>query len=276
MTPAHSQSWKLECVSVFRANFAAIEPAALSRFMIAEEGGLVLQLVNDGCMLIEQAGQMVRLTPGNMLVRDSAKHKLPVVLEAGDVTVVHIPKRRLVERGWTLNAARGPVIPDITSVDMRAVSELIRCAAHHSNSIGIDLRQCIERQLLDLLEVILSAHAYMSRRRGPEEIVFRAKAFIERHYKDIDLDAQRVAEAVSVSSKHLQRLFNSQGLTVMRYLWKVRLDHATTLLRRGHDSALTIQAIAWQCGFSSAAHFSRAFKRTYGVSPSVMRQERAC
>jgi AraC-like DNA-binding protein len=57
----------------------------------------------------------------------------------------------------------------------------------------------------------------------------------------------------------------------MRYLWQARLERAGLLLRtRGaHDSS--IQEIAWQCGFTTAAHFSRLFKRQYGVSPSDFR-----
>lgn len=271
---AHPQFWALGRVSVSRANYAKLESAAAPHFMTTEEGGLILQLVNDGFLQVEQAGQMVRLVPGNMLVSDANNRNLPVAIDAADVTVVYIPKQHLIERGWTLETSRGPLLSDIASADMRAVTELIRCAAHLSNSTGIDLQQHIERQLLDLLEVILQAHAYLSGRRGAEAIVYRAKAFIQHNYKDVDLDAQRVAEAVSISHKHLQRLFSSQGLTVMRYVWKVRLDHAAAMLKRSKGGALTIQEVAWQCGFASPAHFSRTFKRMYGIAPSTMRQRR--
>ncbi len=33
-----------------------------------------------------------------------------------------------------------------------------------------------------------------------------------------------------------------------------------------------IQQIGFKCGFSSSAHFSRAFKRVYGVTPGVYRK----
>jgi hypothetical protein len=34
---------------------------------------------------------------------------------------------------------------------------------------------------------------------------------------------------------------------------------------------LRIEEVAWRCGFSSAAHFSRLFKQRYGATPKELR-----
>lgn len=91
-----------------------------------------------------------------------------------------------------------------------------------------------------------------------------AEAFIESVPEQWSIIALRIP-------KHLQRLFRSQGTSVMRHIVQVRLEHAHTLLRTGASDATSVQGIAWQCGFSTAAHFSRVFKQRFGVSPrSVM------
>jgi AraC-like DNA-binding protein len=57
----------------------------------------------------------------------------------------------------------------------------------------------------------------------------------------------------------------------MRHVWQVRLEHAYALLRANASGATSVQEIAWQSGFSTAAHFSRVFKQRFGVPPrSVM------
>lgn len=56
--------------------------------------------------------------------------------------------------------------------------------------------------------------------------------------------------------------------TPMDYVREVRLREAARLLRRGD---LGIDAVAERAGFASRSHFSRAFRATFGQSPSAWR-----
>ena len=51
----------------------------------------------------------------------------------------------------------------------------------------------------------------------------------------------------------------------MRYVWSLRLEHAARLLADAPRSP--IAEVAFQCGFANAAHFSRAFKERYAMTP---------
>ncbi len=51
----------------------------------------------------------------------------------------------------------------------------------------------------------------------------------------------------------------------MRYAWSLRVEHAAQLLVQ--TPKCSIQEIAYQCGFVSTAHFSRAFKERYAMTP---------
>jgi transcriptional regulator GlxA family with amidase domain len=82
-----------------------------------------------------------------------------------------------------------------------------------------------------------------------------------------------VARAAGVSPRQLNRLFlEHRGCTFLEDYHRLRLEHAERLLRQ---SALSVSEIAFASGFSSASHFSRAFRRRYAVSPGAARASTA-
>jgi AraC-like DNA-binding protein len=54
----------------------------------------------------------------------------------------------------------------------------------------------------------------------------------------------------------------------MQYLRHLRMQHAQELLRR---SFLSIKEVAFLCGAKDLSHFVRAFKKEYGLTPSLFR-----
>ena len=78
-----------------------------------------------------------------------------------------------------------------------------------------------------------------------------------------------VAAAVHASPFHLARLFQRQhGVPLHRYLLGLRLRAALERLLGGEHS---ISDLARDVGFSSHAHFTDAFRREFGCTPSDVR-----
>ncbi len=74
-----------------------------------------------------------------------------------------------------------------------------------------------------------------------------------------------VAEHCHVSSSHLAREFRKQtGVSVTTYLHQIRLSLAKRLLIETND---TVLSVALDCGFESAEHFHRIFKRHTEMTP---------
>ena len=94
-----------------------------------------------------------------------------------------------------------------------------------------------------------------------------ANRYLETRILDPRLNADRIARACAVSRATLYRAFEDQG-GVVRHLQRRRLDLAREALARRIDGMPAIADIAAAHGFSSPAHFSRAFRDRFGMPPS--------
>jgi len=95
----------------------------------------------------------------------------------------------------------------------------------------------------------------------------RAARFLRPRLRDPHLTADRIARACAVSRATLYRAFEEEA-GLMRYIQRRRLDLAHEALARRTDGSPSIADIAHDHGFASPAHFSRAFRERFGVSPS--------
>jgi AraC-like DNA-binding protein len=84
---------------------------------------------------------------------------------------------------------------------------------------------------------------------------------------------EELAEAVSLSTRHLARRFRATfGCTPHTYITARRLDQSRKLLL---EHRMKVHEIAEALGFSSVATFSRWFSQHFGVSPSQFREDPA-
>jgi transcriptional regulator GlxA family with amidase domain len=75
-----------------------------------------------------------------------------------------------------------------------------------------------------------------------------------------------VAHLAKVTTRQLERLFHQHfGCSPSRYYADLRLKRARSLL---NQTAMPVLDVAFACGFPSYAHFSRSYKRLFGLSPT--------
>jgi transcriptional regulator GlxA family with amidase domain len=78
-----------------------------------------------------------------------------------------------------------------------------------------------------------------------------------------------IADEVGVSCRQMERMFAKYlGMSPKRYSDKLRLEHARELLMQ---TRLTVLEVAVACGFVSAAHFSKLYRKRFGIPPSAER-----
>jgi AraC-like DNA-binding protein len=93
----------------------------------------------------------------------------------------------------------------------------------------------------------------------------RVRAYIRAHLDDPSLSLLVIADALQVSPRTLNRLFAPIGTTPMRWVMRERLALGLRTLQQ--KPARRVTDVAFDCGFSDLSHFSRLFKKEFGLSP---------
>lgn len=102
--------------------------------------------------------------------------------------------------------------------------------------------------------------------RRPDERVQRIIAFAAAHL-DRPLTLESASQGVHLSGSRLRHLFVEQtGLAFRTYLLWLRLVRAVQLYSEG----VSLTEAAHSAGFSDSAHFSRVFKRTFGLPATTL------
>ncbi|NML21461.1 helix-turn-helix transcriptional regulator [Pseudoflavitalea sp. G-6-1-2] len=104
---------------------------------------------------------------------------------------------------------------------------------------------------------------------GDKDKIYAARELLLQ-MKDAPPTLQQLARLCYTNEYKLKNgfkeLFND---TVFGYLNTVKLEEAKTLIQNTHKS---IAEIAADCGYANPQHFSRAFKKKYGITPGVLRK----
>ncbi|QPC42885.1 GlxA family transcriptional regulator [Kaustia mangrovi] len=88
---------------------------------------------------------------------------------------------------------------------------------------------------------------------------------------DAPLTTAAIATRQGITARTLETLFRQAlGETPGAYYLRLRLNAARRLVR---DSRIPLADIAARTGFSSAASFTRAFRKAFGTSPSALRRK---
>jgi AraC family transcriptional regulator len=116
--------------------------------------------------------------------------------------------------------------------------------------------------------------------RRPEEVAL-SRRFTSTHHRRVlayvrdNLDRtivlEDLASEVGMSPSNFSRVFKDViGKTPMQFVLSFRIEQAIAMMQAG-DQALGEIALA--CGFADQAHFTRAFKKLTGTTPSAYRAQ---
>lgn len=115
-----------------------------------------------------------------------------------------------------------------------------------------------------------SEHLYEQEKSEKEILVHRAKQYIDRHYQNSELSAERISGELNISRIYFSSLFRKvTGRTYVSYLREIRMTAAAQLLSDTKEKACEV---AERVGFEDSNYFSFAFKKYYGISPSQYRE----
>lgn len=101
------------------------------------------------------------------------------------------------------------------------------------------------------------------------ERINQVKGYIRLHM-DEELNREELARIAGYSVVHFHRIFTAHvGENIIAYVRRVRMERAARQLLA---KRVNITEIAFASGYETPASFGKAFKQTFGVSPSEFRE----
>ncbi|MEU6820203.1 helix-turn-helix domain-containing protein [Streptomyces atriruber] len=235
---------------------------------------VALLVPREGTVRLVQDGRDVSVVPGESALIDlrrafTVEHEgtartLFLRLPLHALHVPSVPLRSLTARALLPPAGSAAVLPALLR---HLESSAPRVSAPRGERLGGLVTDLVAGLVEDLAEDM----------EGPPEddrhpLVVTIRQYIDRHLGDPELSAELIAAAHLISVRYLHRLFEAEGVTVGRLIQRQRVERcAGELARRGRSSP-SIAVVAARWGFSSPAHFSRAFKAVYGHPPQQWRR----
>jgi AraC-like DNA-binding protein len=245
-------------------------PGAISR---AQSDYFIVSLQTRGHGVIAQDGREAHLGPGDFALYDSTRPYTLHFEGAFEEIVLKLPRDRLCAQVQGMNhltaskvsgqVGAGHLLINMINTLRQEADSLAPASAAAVASGVVSLLVAGIQSLSACTQVMPSAlHAYH---------IMRIKKYLDTHLRDPQLSVESVAQTLGMSPGHLHRLFKDEALSPAQYLWHQRLELCGQELLNPRRARTSISAIAYECGFSDAAHFSRSFRSRFGCSPKEWR-----
>jgi AraC-like DNA-binding protein len=236
-----------------------------------------------GCMVrgggvVVQDDQEVKLGVGDMVLFDTSRPyhgafapDIPVsqvLLLRFPRSLLPLPARDLRR----LSATPLPAAKGIGALSSQFLLQLARRMEELSPSDAARLSSLTLDMLTATLADALDARSAVPPHAGQRVLMARIHAFIRENLGDACLTPSAIAAAHHISLRYLHKIFHQEGRTVAGWIRERRLEQCRRDLADPYLAVRPINAIAARWGFSNPAHFSQAFRSTYGLSPRQFRQ----
>ncbi len=275
--PIHEASF--ECAVAFRAlpgvqiMSTAMSPARIirGREFIGDGNDELIFIINQtGTATAFARGREVVVREGDALLMSTSEVKVFDRHSHGGSLSFRFPRPAVSSVVTNVHDAIMQLIPR----DAEILKLLAGYAAPLFNEIALatpEFRRTAGGHLLDLIALALGATddaAGLAKRRGlPVARLRIAKSYIIENSSQRDLSIGIVASHLSVTPRHLQRLFEGEDTTFSEFLLAQRLSRAYHMLTEPRLAQSPIATIAYDVGFGDLSYFNRSFKRLYGAKP---------
>ena len=240
------------------------------------EGAWLLMIQEEGGCEVAQGSRKARLSPGDIGLLDTSRPyevRFPRSFKQSILKMPAILFRDVAPRGHDLAGAALPGGQALTAIARENLLFLER-SAHVIDPIFLPAAaNCAIDHLSLVMRATLRGETKKIAGRLISDYLAQANAFVLDNLHCRELSVERVAKSVGISAGYLQQLHRAAtNLTVAQAILDQRLANCRRDLADPSLAEASITSIAFRWGFSESSSFSRAFRRTFGVSPRQYRQ----
>ncbi|ANK85795.1 MULTISPECIES: helix-turn-helix domain-containing protein [unclassified Rhizobium] len=227
---------------------------------------IVISCLQRGALTLARPAAR-RLRPGDVAVLDLSA---PVVfaMKAAESTHLILPRTLLPTAVAPAQPTTGRILAGDAAMGiiMRKFLEAL-CEAARSLSAGELL--ALGASVPNLLASCLGSGSAVTPKEARGDLGRRLRRHIEENLHRSDLSPSALTRDLGVSRSQLYRQFGIGG--VETYIRRRRLRRCLLALCDPRHADRRIGDIAYEMGFADEAHFSRLFRRTFGLSPRAAR-----
>lgn len=229
-----------------------------------------LQVSNQGARF--NGNREVPMLQGSMLLYQGSEAYELDFDGASDSLVIAIPKSDLEKRVTNLQVHLDEAI-DYDPVKITMLAGLLNGVLSTSSDIRQSVQDGLSEAVLNMLVATLydcDEAVQKTPTFGSAAILQRIKTYIHANLEDPNLNPVMTAESMGITVSYLHKIFLQNNTTLMQYVLAERLERCRKDIAKV-DRAGGISQIAYGWGFNDASHFSRSFRKRFGVSPREYR-----
>ena len=232
-----------------------------------------LAVLLDGAAVLSDGEREAPVAPGDIIFGPTgvaASLRFKTRFRLLFITVPRVALDHRLVKPRALRVGRLPAEEAINQV----FSSLLRAVAERLDDLTADQLRPVALAGTEFLAAALVDEPSQARgATGAREAhLHRIRQTIETLLGAPDLTLGQVAETEGVSPRYLQKLFASAGESFTHYLRLRRLERCRLDMINPRYTDNSLSNICFRWGFNGSAHFSRAFREQYGLSPREYRK----
>ncbi|HEY3598943.1 MAG TPA: acetamidase/formamidase family protein [Paraburkholderia sp.] len=190
--------------------------------------------------------------------------------------VVRVPREAVSARLFAPSSMRAGRIAADAGIG-HVFSGFLASIAESVDTLSVSELRPLELALAEFLVASLAGHqheASISGLTSSQAAIFsRVCRSIDARLGNSNISLTLIAKEERVSSRYLQKLFETVGQSFSAYLRLHRLERCRAELVDPLYEKMSISDICFRWGFNDPAHFSRTFREQYQMSPRAFRHE---